>query len=72
MWCDHPFSERNKTAERTVGLGVGGDRQVGGGGGSNLEKGGWQYKGVLHQTGGLARLYHLRKETLKISHSLHY
>ena len=41
-------------------------------GGQNLEKGGWQYKGGLHQTGGLARLYHLRKETLKISHSLHY
>ena len=39
MWCDHPFSERNKTAERTVGLGVGGDRQVGGGGGSKSGKG---------------------------------
>ena len=39
MWCDHPFSQRNKTAERTVGLGVGGDRQVEGGWGSKSGKG---------------------------------
>ena len=37
MWRDHPFSQRNKT---TVGVGVGGDREVGEGGGQNLQKGG--------------------------------
>ena len=32
MWCDHPFNQRNRTTERTVGVGVGvgGDRKVGG------------------------------------------
>ena len=30
MWWDHPFSQRNKTTERTVGVGVGGDREGGG------------------------------------------
>ena len=29
MWCDHPFSQRNRTAERTVGVEVGRDRKVG-------------------------------------------
>ena len=28
MWCDHPFSLRNMTTERTVEVGVGGDREV--------------------------------------------
>ena len=32
VWCDHPFSQRNRTIERTVGVGVGGDREVRGGG----------------------------------------
>ena len=43
-WHDHPFSQRNKTVERVVGIGVGGNREggrwtkfeekkVGGGGG---------------------------------------
>ena len=27
MWRDHPFSHRNKTTERAVGLGIGGDRE---------------------------------------------
>ena len=31
MWSDHLFSQRNKTAERAVGLGVGGDREGRGG-----------------------------------------
>ena len=31
MWCYHPFSQRNKTTERTVGVGVGGNRERGGG-----------------------------------------
>ena len=37
MWRDHPFSQRNKTAERAVGVGVGDDREKFG---QNLEKGG--------------------------------
>ena len=28
MWCVHPFNERNRTPERTVGVGAGGDREV--------------------------------------------
>ena len=35
---DHPFSQRNRTTERTVGVGVGGDREVGWGDGQNLKK----------------------------------
>ena len=38
MWCDHPFSQKNKTTERAVGVAVGDDRE-GGGGGQNLKKG---------------------------------
>ena len=42
MSRDHPFSQRNRTTERTMGVEVGGDREVGGGGGGqNLKKGGW-------------------------------
>ena len=26
MWRDKPFSQRDKTTERTVGVGVGGER----------------------------------------------
>ena len=29
MWHDNPFSQRNRTAESTVGVRVGGDREVG-------------------------------------------
>ena len=50
MWCDHPFNQRNRTTERTVGVGVGvgGDREVGGeAGGQNLKKWGRQYRGVF-------------------------
>ena len=25
MWCDNPFSQRNKTIKRAVGIEVGGD-----------------------------------------------
>ena len=32
MWCDHPFSQRNRTTERTVWVGVAGNREVEGGG----------------------------------------
>ena len=41
MWCDHAFSQRNRTTERTVWVGVAGNREVEGGGiGQNLKKGG--------------------------------
>ena len=42
MWSDHPFSQRNRATERTVGIWVGGDREVGEGGGvgENLKNGG--------------------------------
>ena len=40
MWRDHPFSQRNRTTEKTVGVGFGGDRKVGGGEvGQNLKRG---------------------------------
>ena len=29
MWRNHSFSQRNKTIERAVGVGVGGDRRRG-------------------------------------------
>ena len=29
MWRDHSISQRNKTTERTVGVEIGGDREVG-------------------------------------------
>ena len=51
MWCDHPFSQRNRTAEKTVGVVVGGDREVVcvcmcvGMGWTKFEKWGRQYKG---------------------------
>ena len=34
MRCDNPFSQRNRKTERTVGVGVGGDKKVG----QNLKK----------------------------------
>ena len=42
MWHNHPFSQRNKTTERAVGVGVGCKREWGGGGGdwAKFEKGG--------------------------------
>ena len=48
MWHDHPFSQKNRTIERTVRVGNGGDREVcacacvgvrvGGGGSTKFEK----------------------------------
>ena len=35
MWHDHPFSERNKTTEREMGVVVGDGRERGGGGGGD-------------------------------------
>ena len=65
MWHDHPISQRNRTTERTVGVGVGSDRDIGDGGGlgENLKKGG---RGVGNK-GGLVPLCQL-SETFKISH----
>ena len=28
MWHDNPFSQRNRTAKRAVGVGVVGDREI--------------------------------------------
>ena len=39
MWHDHPSSQRNRTTEKTVGVGFGGDRKVGGEVGQNLKRG---------------------------------
>ena len=41
MCCNHPFSQRSRITEKTVGVGVGGDREVGWGGGvgQKLKKG---------------------------------
>ena len=64
-WSDHPFSQRNRATEKTVGVGVGGDREFRGGssGGQNLrKKGGVQYRRGLHKIGGLAALCHLCKD----------
>ena len=47
MWRDQPISQRNKTTERAVGVGIGGDRE-GGGVGQNLKRG----SGGLGNIGG--------------------
>ena len=47
MWHDQPFSQRNMTTDKTVGAGVGGDREVGMGVcGQNFKEGcrGRQYR----------------------------
>ena len=63
MWHDYPFSQRNMTTEKTVGVGVGGSREVG------KKKGGRQKKGRdFHKIRGFAPLCHLLKETLKMPH----
>ena len=54
MWRDYPFSQINKTTERAVGVGVGGDRERGWGGGQKLKRGGRQCRGNLHKIGGSA------------------
>ena len=39
MWNDHPFSQRNRTTQRTVGVEIGRDKEVGGGaGGGEVDK----------------------------------
>ena len=77
MWRDHPFSQRNRTIERAVGVGVGRDKEVGGGavGWTKLEKKEWGGGeeigggGGLNKIGGLAPLCQLCKETFP-SHPL--
>ena len=53
MWRDHPFSQRNRTIERAVGVGVGRDKEVGGGavGWTKFEKKEWG--GTQYKTGGV-------------------
>ena len=49
MWRDHPFSQRNRTTERTVGVGVGGDKEVAGGEGwgwTKFEKKGGEVRDI--------------------------
>ena len=52
MWHDHPLSQGNMTTERTMGLGVGGDNKMEGGGVDKIWKRGedWQYRGVFMTT----------------------
>ena len=38
MWRDDPFIQRNRTIERTLGVGVGGDMELGGGEWTKFEK----------------------------------
>ena len=56
MWCDHPFSQRNRRTERTVGVEVGGYRKMGERGLTKFEKGGGgggvSNVGDLHKKGG--------------------
>ena len=66
MWHDHQFSQRNRTTVGTVGVGVGGDRELGGGG-TKCEKGGKKYMRRLRKIEGLLLLLQLCKETLKIA-----
>ena len=68
--------------ERTVGVGIGVDGEMGGKGLKKIEKGGRQYRG-LHKIGGLALLCQLLEETwlpflaslpflVKVFHHPHY
>ena len=54
MWHDHPFSQRNRITERTLGVEVGGDKEVVRvKGWTKFEKGGGkQYRGVFIKKGG--------------------
>ena len=62
MWRDHPICQRNKTTERAVKVGIGGDRE-GGGVGQNLKRGSGglgNIGGDLHKiVGGLGPLCQL-------------
>ena len=69
MWRDHPFSQRNRTTERTVVVGAGVDKKVGVGGARDLKKG-VDNIGGSSKIGGVAPLCQLCKETLKILRAL--
>ena len=60
MWRDHPFNQSNMTAERALGLGVAGDREVGAGVDKIIKKGG--VDNGLNKIAGLALLCQLCKE----------
>ena len=50
---DHPFGQRNRTTERAVRVGVGGDREAGRKGGwAKFEKGGLAILEGHHKIGG--------------------
>ena len=73
MWHDHPFSQRNKTTERAVGVGVGGDREEQGRagkggrvGGQDLKKGSRQYIGGLYKIVGVGPLYQLCRYVIHV------
>ena len=38
MWRDHASNKRNRITERTVGMGIGGNREKRGGGGRRFDK----------------------------------
>ena len=59
MWCNHPFSQGNKTTKRVVWVGIGDNRERRGGSGQNLIKGGLGNIGSLHKIGGLRPLCQL-------------
>ena len=59
----HDLSQRNQTTESTVGVRVGNDREMGGGGEHNLKKGGVRIQQGLHKIEGLTFLCQLCKET---------
>ena len=67
--CDHLLSQRNRTTERTMGVGLEITKKWEGLG-QNLKKEQVGNIGGLHKLGGLAPLYQLCKETLKTSHTL--
>ena len=53
MWCDYLFSQRNRTTERMVGVGAGGDREVRGAGGGEGGKGWANLKKGIGIIGGV-------------------
>ena len=50
MWCDCPFGQKSRTTKRKGGVVVGGDKEVGEGGGGRLTK--FQKRGGVGNIGG--------------------
>ena len=69
MWHDHPFSQRNKTTERALGLWVGGNRK---GGWTQFKKGGRQYRWDLHEIGGVRPLCQLWNNDIEMYSTLQH